>query len=114
MPLSTSDTVFGSGSYARFGLRGIAYVQNGVYHTYMAKLTLNVDGTVVARAKRYAARRGTSVSRLVEQFLALVIGSTREDDEEVPPVLARLRDELKGSAADPAAYRRYLERKYDR
>jgi len=80
----------------------------------MAKLTLNVDESVVARAKRYAARRGTSVSRLVEQLLALVIGSTREDDEDLPPVLARLRDELKGSAADPAAYRRYLQRKYDR
>jgi hypothetical protein len=37
-----------------------------------------------------------------------------EDDENLPPVLARLRDELKGSAVDPAAYRRYLERKYDR
>jgi hypothetical protein len=80
----------------------------------MAKLTLNVDESVVARAKRYAARRGTSVSRLVEQLLALVIGSTREDDEDLPPILARMRDELKGSAADPAAYRRYLERKYDR
>jgi len=80
----------------------------------MAKLTLNVDKRVVARAKRYAAQRRTSVSRLVEQLLALVLESTREDDEDLPPVLARLRDEMKGSAADPAVYRRYLERKYDR
>ncbi|HEV8199623.1 MAG TPA: DUF6364 family protein [Candidatus Polarisedimenticolia bacterium] len=80
----------------------------------MAKLTLNVDESVAARAKRYAARRGTSVSRLVEQLLALLIGSARQDDEEIPPVLARLRQELKGRAADAAAYRRYLERKYGR
>ncbi|HEV8201802.1 MAG TPA: DUF6364 family protein [Candidatus Polarisedimenticolia bacterium] len=65
----------------------------------MAKLTLNVDERVVARAKRYASRRGTSVSRLVVPALV---------------VLARLRDELKGSAADPAAYRRHLERKHSR
>jgi hypothetical protein len=80
----------------------------------MAKLTLNVDAKVVARAKRYVAVRGTSVSRLVEQLLALVIANAREDDEEVPPVLARLRDELRGSHADSAAYGRYLEHKYDR
>lgn len=78
----------------------------------MAKLTLNVDGVVVARAKRYAARRGTSVSRLVEKLLSLVVRSTAKDDEDLPPVLARLRAELKGSKADPAQYHKYLERKY--
>jgi hypothetical protein len=36
----------------------------------MAKLTLNVDEGVVSRAKRYAARRGTSVSRLSTDTLA--------------------------------------------
>jgi Family of unknown function (DUF6364) len=78
----------------------------------MAKLTLNVDAGVVARAKRYAARRGTSVSRLVEKLLSLIVRTAAKDDEEVPPVLARLRAELKASKADPAGYRRYLERKY--
>jgi len=78
----------------------------------MAKLTLNVDAAVVARAKRYAARQGTSVSRLVEKILSLVVRRTAKDDEELPPVLARLRAELKDSKPDPADYRRYLERKY--
>ena len=78
----------------------------------MAKLTLNVDGAVVARAKRYAARRGTSVSRLVEKLLSLVVRTAGKDEEALPPVLVRLRAELKGSKADPAEYRRYLERKY--
>ncbi len=92
-------------------MRAIAYVRVTAYHTWMAKLTLNVDGTVVARAKRYAARRGTSVSRLVEKLLSLVVRTTAKD-EDLPPVLARLRAELKGSKANPADYRRYLERKY--
>lgn len=78
----------------------------------MAKLTLNVDATVVTRAKRYAARQGTSVSRLVEKILSLVVRTTAKDDEDLPPVLARLRAELKDSKTDPADYRRYLERKY--
>ncbi len=93
-------------------MRAIAYVRVTAYHTWMAKLTLNVDGTVVARAKRYAARRGTSVSRLVEKLLSLVVRTTAQDDADLSPVLARLRAELKGSKADPADYRRYLERKY--
>ncbi|MGE3887578.1 MAG: DUF6364 family protein [Vicinamibacterales bacterium] len=73
----------------------------------MEKLTLSVDGAVVERAKRYAAAKGTSVSRLVETFLDAV---TREAPEAPPPVLARLRGVLKG--VKPPDYRRYLERKY--
>jgi hypothetical protein len=78
----------------------------------MAKLTLNVDGSVVARAKRYAARHGTSISGLVEQFLALVSGAAAQGDDDLPPILARLRRELQGTTADPSSYLRYLERKY--
>ncbi len=78
----------------------------------MAKLTLNVDEAVVARAKRYAARRGTSVSRLVEKLRSLVVRTTAKDDDDLPPVLARLRAEMKNSKANPADYRRYLVRKY--
>lgn len=41
-----------------------------------SKLTLSVDDGVVRRAKRYARARGTSISRLVERFLALVATDT--------------------------------------
>jgi uncharacterized protein DUF6364 len=78
----------------------------------MAKLTLNVDESVVTRAKRYAARRGISVSRLVEQFLALVSRAGSKGDDDLPPILARLRFELKGVSVSSASYRRLLERKY--
>jgi hypothetical protein len=57
------------------------------------KLTLSVDPDVVAAAKRYAAAHGTSVSQLVEDFLAAV------SSDNVPsartPVLARLRGSLR-------------------
>jgi hypothetical protein len=78
----------------------------------MAKLTLYIDESVVARAKRYAARTGTSVSRLVEQFLAILSGKSSEQDEDLPPILARLRAELKGLSPGSADYKRHLERKY--
>jgi hypothetical protein len=74
----------------------------------MPKLTLSVKDDVVKRAKRYAGRQGTSVSRLVERFLDQV--SRSPEQAETPPVLRRLRGSLKGS--DPAAYRRQLKEKY--
>ncbi len=78
----------------------------------MAKLTLSVDGSVVARAKRYAARHGTSVSWLVEQFLTLLSRAASSKEERIPESLARLRAELEGVSFDVADYRKYLERKY--
>lgn len=78
----------------------------------MSKLTLSVDEDVVARAKRYAAGRGTSVSRLVERYLSLVSRPASKEEDEPPPILARLRAELKGVSVDRADYYRYLERKY--
>jgi hypothetical protein len=38
----------------------------------MSKLTLSVDERVVLRAKRYAKRRGVSVSAIVEAYLASI------------------------------------------
>jgi hypothetical protein len=79
----------------------------------MQKLTLSVDRRVVARAKRYARARGTSVSRLVEAYLDVIHAPGRRDGrpaERMPPVLARLRGALKAASVED--YRRYLQRKY--
>jgi hypothetical protein len=76
----------------------------------MAKLTLSVDAAVVKRAKRYATRRGVSVSRLVEEYLALLSRPRPSEDEDAPPVLRMLRGSAKGAGLDD--YRRYLQKKY--
>jgi hypothetical protein len=78
----------------------------------MSKLTLSVDDSVVRRAKRYAARRRTSVSRLVEQYLELVSRPAASQEAELTPLLKQLREELKGVTVDAGDYRSYLERKY--
>jgi hypothetical protein len=78
----------------------------------MSKLTLSVEDAVVRRAKRYAATRGTSVSRLVEQYLDLVSRPAARRQAELTPLLGRLRAELKGVSVDRGDYHRYLERKY--
>lgn len=78
----------------------------------MAKLTLSVDGKVVDVAKKYAALRGTSVSRLVQEYLRLISRVSPSQEGTIPPILARWRGALKGSRVDVGDYRRYLERKY--
>jgi hypothetical protein len=78
------------------------------YNTYVPKLTLSIDKSVVSRAKRYAQRRGTSVSKLVEAYLDVVSEPVRASKE--PPILRSLRGTLQ--KADPAAYKEHLTKKY--
>jgi len=75
----------------------------------MSKLTLSVDPLVVARAKRFAKRKGVSVSGMVEAYLSAVsIGADTKQDN--PPILRSVRGTLR--KADPEDHKRYLIRKY--
>jgi len=74
----------------------------------MSKLTLSVDDQVIRRAKRYAEKRGTSVSELVERFLDLL--GRPPKDVEAPPVLTLLRGAAKG--VDAEDHQRHRLQKY--
>ena len=72
------------------------------------KLTLSIEADAVRRAKRYARTHGTSLSRMVGQFLAVV--SEVSDGPARSPGLRRLRGVIKtGNRED---YRRHLREKY--
>jgi hypothetical protein len=75
----------------------------------MSKLTLSVDEQVVARAKRYAKKRGLSVSAMVEAYLAAV-ASPSPDLTANAPVLRSVRGSLK--KADLNDYGKYLASKH--
>ncbi|MGA2148723.1 MAG: DUF6364 family protein [Bryobacteraceae bacterium] len=75
----------------------------------MSKLTLSVDGGVVSRAKRYARQRGTSVSRMVEDYLSAVAEPSSPATRDTP-VLRSLRGSLR--KADLGEYRKHLAAKY--
>lgn len=89
-------------------LRTYDFMREDTYVT--AKLTLSVDARVIADAKRYAAEAGTSVSQLVEDYLAAI--AARPTPEPPPPVLARLRGCLHG--VDIEDFRRHQVEKYSR
>ena len=95
------------------------------------KLTLRLDDAVIERAKAYAARRGTSVSGLVEDYFRFVAaapggdgGPSEGGTEDWMTALSPRVRALVGSAVGPAtehlregdaaerAYRDYLARKY--
>jgi hypothetical protein len=78
----------------------------------MAKLTLSVEEKVVDAAKQYAARQGTSVSQLVEDYLRVLSSLRSAPLKPMPPILARWQGLLKGSKLDVADYREHLERKH--
>ena len=73
------------------------------------KLTLSVDGRLIARAKRVARQRGVSVSELVsEQFAKLEEGDARD------PFFEQLHADLKKTQdADEHALReQHIREKY--
>ena len=74
----------------------------------MPKLTLSIDSGVVTRAKRLAKRQGTSISKMVETYLALVSEPAAAPDTS--PLVRELRGLLK--AADKSDYREHIARKY--
>lgn len=84
------------------------YAFKAEYTCMTAKLTLTVDPRVIAAAKKYAAEAGTSVSQLVEDYLAAIV--TAPAPEPSPPVLTRLRGSMRG--VDLEDYRRHQVEKY--
>ena len=78
-----------------------------------AKLTLKLDEAVIEKAKAYAERRGTSLSRIVEGYFA---GLTQEESAErrPPGVVGELAGLLAGLQIEDEkeGYAEYLTKKY--
>lgn len=50
-----------------------------------AKLTLKIDQKVIDRAKKYAASKKMSLSKIVEAYLHLLTSENESDDFEISP-----------------------------
>lgn len=75
----------------------------------MAKLTLSVDSRVVLHAKRFAKKRGVSISKMVETYLATVIEPANPVSADTP-ILRSVRGTLRN--ADIGDYKKHLAAKY--
>jgi len=77
------------------------------------KLTIKLNNDVIARAKRYAQHRKTSLSKMIESFLDSVT-KNEPDDIEITPLVKSLSGVIK--VPDDFDYKRertdYLIKKY--
>lgn len=74
------------------------------------KLTLRLDEELIGRAKRYSAKSGKSVSKLVSDYFALI--DAGPSPITATPRVHALRGVLAGSGLGEGDYRRHLEEKY--
>jgi macrodomain Ter protein organizer (MatP/YcbG family) len=78
-----------------------------------SKLTIKLDATVIARAKKYAKKRKTSLSKMVESYLDSITKPDKSGIEITPLVKS-----LSGVFKLPAEYdyrkdySEYITRKY--
>ena len=76
------------------------------------KLTLRLEDELIRRAKRHARQRGTSVSKMVADFFALLDDAAEDGEDGLSPSVRDLLGVLKDSGLDEPDYRRYLEEKH--
>ena len=80
------------------------------------KLTLKLDQAVIERAKEYARKKNTSLSRLVETYLNFLTISKVEEEEITPLVksLSGIIDPKKTDANTKKAYKNHILKKYSK
>ncbi|QOJ16583.1 MAG: antitoxin [Phycisphaeraceae bacterium] len=82
------------------------------------KLTLRLDADLISRAKASAAKQGKSLSQIVADYFAALVGSPRRprrkrpDRDALPPNTRHLCGLLEGEMLDRSAYLRHLEEKH--
>ena len=89
---------------------------NYIFVRMTTKLTLSVDHSLIAQANAYAKNNGTSVSKMVEQYLRSVLKSSKDTVKSKSDIL----DALTGILEDPGpnwneddARYEYFKKKYD-
>lgn len=76
------------------------------------KLTLKLDSAVIEQAKTYAKQRNTSLSKLIESYLGLLVDS--KDSHEVTPLVKSLSGvlDLPKDFDFKEEYKKHLANKY--
>lgn len=59
------------------------------------KLTLTIEEKVIDSAKRYAQKKGKSLSHLVENYLKSITSETRDKEENISPKVLKLMGVIK-------------------
>jgi len=78
------------------------------------KLTLKLDNQVIEKAKIYARKKNTSLSKLIEAYLKFLTYSSTSDANEVTPLVKSLSGVIKASklSDNKESYKKHLTKKY--
>ena len=78
------------------------------------KLTLKLDGTIIEQAKIYAKKQNTSLSKLIESYLGLLVDPN--ENNEVTPLVKSLSGvvDLPKNADYNKDYKKHLLNKYSK
>lgn len=77
------------------------------------KLTLSIDSDIIEQAKEYSRQQHKSLSRVVENYLKLVV-SNQKEEIELSPIVAQLSGVISSNSVEnyKRDYADYLENKY--
>ncbi len=59
------------------------------------KLTLTVDKSVIEKAKKYAKKKGRSLSEIIENYLKAITAENQKDEIEISPIVKSLKGSFK-------------------
>ncbi len=78
------------------------------------KLTLSIDESTIAAAKRYAKHHQTSLSSLVEQYFSYLTSDQIDEEKQISPIVKGLSGiiELDSNYDLKQDYGKYLAEKY--
>ena len=78
------------------------------------KLTLKLDGDIIEQAKSYAKKENTSLSKLIESYLGLLVNS--ESNKEITPLVKSLSGviNLSDNLDYKKDYQAHISKKYNK
>lgn len=59
------------------------------------KLTLTIEQTIIERAKKYARKKGRSLSDIIENYLKVITKEEADKNVEIMPITKSLRGSFK-------------------
>ncbi|HKL40647.1 MAG TPA: DUF6364 family protein [Cryomorphaceae bacterium] len=79
-----------------------------------AKLTLKLNQEVIKKAKEYASENNSSLSRLVENYLSMLVENKSSSEIEISPFVKSISSgvQIPTDVDERKAYRDHLEDKY--
>ncbi|RPI17685.1 MAG: hypothetical protein EHM58_08465 [Ignavibacteriae bacterium] len=84
------------------------------------KLTLNIDKTIIDKAKAHAKNQGRSLSDLVENLLTVIVSDKKTEyaskERKISPEVRALRGAIKApkNINYKEEYRKYIIKKYSK